>query len=157
MDAVNRILFVNNVLDEKINQFIKQIIPEDDVIIWGSGEVAISLMPKIKNAGKKISLIVDNDYKNKGVFFDELSISKPETLNNEKDKALVILTEKYCDDIFAQILAMNLDETLRIYKFTDLNEEYIRLNQNEIEDYMFAKYDFYREFVEFVQKQISEL
>ncbi len=42
---------------------------------------------------------------------------------------------------------MDLDDSVRIYKFTDLNKGYILRNKDEIEKYILEHYGFYNEFL----------
>jgi len=130
IDVVSRNLFYSGNNHKEIIDFIKAYVENrNEAYIWCTGKIANNLFEIIKEAGVVISGVVDSSYEYIDVFHD-FTVESPEILVGKKNCAILILTDRYCDEIRAQINDMNLDGTIKVYDFKSSNREFLMREQN---------------------------
>lgn len=133
LDAVNRILFAENENIYQVISFLIEMIKKtDNVIVFGCGKIAETLIPVIEKAGLKITTIVSNNLNDETRRLYSWSVNSPRVLNDVVNSSILVLTESYCDEIVGQIDLMCLDESNDVYTFDELNRNYIRNHCSEL-------------------------
>ncbi len=105
------------------------------IIVFGSGHIAERYIDIALKYGLKVDYIVDNDKNKWGLSIFDIEIKSPEMLHKEKDCILYVATERYVDEILCQIDELGLDETVKVYNFIQLVNEFDSMTENEIIEY----------------------
>ena len=130
LDAINRERVIVGSEDEKIVDYINEIVRyKDNVIVWGNGKIYRSLRRIIKLSELRISKIIDDNVSGINNYDDGIPVCTHEVLNNESDCSLLILTEKYSDEIKDIIGRMRLDAKIQLIDFVSANGKYIEKNR----------------------------
>lgn len=115
-DKINQLLFKIKQREEKNNQLIEEMNKnQDEVIIFGSGNFARSMLKNSKLENLNIICFVDNNSAKWGNKFCGYEIKSPEILKNFKGKILILVMIG-SEEISKQIKEMNLDSEIIILK-----------------------------------------
>jgi len=101
----------NDIVD-KIRELI---ISQEEVIAWGVGNIALSLLGKGLNECNIVA-VVDSDIKKQGITFSALNglkVENPEVIKNFKGATIVILAAYYHEEISKQIKDMDTSNRIK--------------------------------------------
>lgn len=87
-----------------------------DICIWGSGKIGLSVYRYLKKEGFKIKLVCDTDSSKQGRQFADITINNPSDLKNFK--GVVILSGIQYMEMYNQALKMNPDLTYLYHDYS---------------------------------------
>lgn len=96
----------------------------NDTVVFGTGDMAQRCSKFIIKLGGHIKYFVDNDKNKWGKEFLGYEILSPESLLKEDNKCVLIMNERYCENIRLQLNGMNLDSSISIYDFTYVKDSF---------------------------------
>ena len=119
-------------LREDVTAFVSEMFEsEKRIVLWGLGFIYNRYADLVNLFKEKIEYIVDSNVHRDEAWDGSIEVFHPSKLNSEKDLAVIILTEEYDVDVCKTIYEMELDESIRIYRFVDLKREFIeKMAQN---------------------------
>lgn len=132
IDIVNRNLFVSGDNHAQVVEFVKDYIDnKKNAYIWCTGKFANLLYDIVADAGIKIDGVIDNSYKGKKVFHGH-TVEAPDILLKKKNCTIIILSDRYCEEIKEQINDMGIDSSVDVYDFKNANSEYLSRYWDEL-------------------------
>lgn len=114
-------MFCENI--NKINNRIKLINKDDEVIVYGAGEHTELLLKYTNLKEKNIKYIVDKNFKNINKELFKYAVLNPKILNKEKDSIVVISSLNYVDEIY-NFLKKDIKYLGKIITLYDSDDKY---------------------------------
>ncbi len=118
-----------DILDEFANYYASKY---SEIIVFGTGDIAGKCFEFLKRLGDRIVFFVDNDKNKWGRNFNGYRIASPDELINEKNKTVLIMNERFMENISQQLETMQLDATMTIDNYADLKADFKLKYKSEI-------------------------
>ncbi len=126
----------NGYINNHVESFVSSKIPmQQDIIIFGTGEIYRKYRSIISSFGCRVKYCVDNNVKKVNTI-DGKDVFLPIKLKEEENLAVIVLTENYCFELREQICRMGISESIDIYDYCSLKKEFREENDPLIIDYL---------------------
>ena len=125
VDAELKNQMENGMADSYFAYYLKScLLHMDRIVCFGCGRIAESLLGTFERAGCQIMYIVDNASQRWGTRWNGYNVYSPERLQEETEIDLLVLNEKYREEILRQLNKMKLPEDINIFDYVTLREHF---------------------------------
>jgi len=125
-----------------LKKYLDDSIPSnEDIIVFGVGDLYRKFSGFIQDQIDRVKYFVDNDQKKRGKNICGKVIKSPQALMIEKDCSVLILNERYTDDIQRQLEEMNLGDRIRIINYISMKNCFWKNERETVLSMLFERYD----------------